>query len=439
MCGIVGYIGEKDACGILVQGLKQLEYRGYDSAGVAVFADSRIQVSKTPGKVSELEKLLVNVPASKIGIGHTRWATHGEPTIVNAHPHTDCTGDIAIIHNGIIENYAALKTKLISMGHHFKSQTDTEVLAHLIEEFRTDGDSLDIALRRALKEVDGTFGVVAMSATEPDLLVAARRGSPLVIGLGEAENLVASDASALVKHTREVIYLHDNEIAILTRGNVSLKNLDDEVVEREAEHLSFDVEQIEKGGYPHFMLKEIHEQPDTVLNAMRGRLLRDVGISNMGGLRDVEERITGAKRFVITACGTSWHAALVGKHIIEQCARIPVEVDYASEFRYRKPILQNGDIVWTISQSGETADTLAALREARSNNVPVYGIVNVVGSTIARESDAGVYIHAGPEIGVASTKAFTSQLAVLNLINLLVSRKKGMMDLQQGRAIIDEM
>ena len=439
MCGIVGYIGDKDARPILVEGLKRLEYRGYDSAGVALLVDSHIKVSKTPGKVSKLEEMLHDSVFARIGIGHTRWATHGEPNIINAHPHSDCTGNILLVHNGIIENYSALKTKLISLGHKFKSQTDTEVLAHLIEEFYPRAQSLEFAVRLALKEVDGTFGIVVMSASEPEVLIAARRGSPLVIGLGDSENFIASDASALIKHTREVIYLHDNEIAILTKNNVALKNLDDEIVERDAEHLTFGLEQIEKGGFAHFMLKEIHEQPETVLNAMRGRLLDDEGISKMGGLRDVEDKIVNARRFVITACGTSWHAALVGKYIFEQCAKIPVEVDYASEFRYRNPVLLDGDIVWAISQSGETADTLAALREAKLKEAPAYGIVNVVGSTIARDSEAGVYIHAGPEIGVASTKAFTSQLVVLNLINLLVARRKGNLSLEQGKEIVEEM
>ena len=439
MCGIVGYIGDKDARPILVEGLKRLEYRGYDSAGVALLVDSHIKVSKTPGKVSKLEEMLHDSVFARIGIGHTRWATHGEPNTINAHPHSDCTGNILLVHNGIIENYSALKTKLISLGHKFKSQTDTEVLAHLIEEFYPRAQSLEFAVRLALKEVDGTFGIVVMSASEPEVLIAARRGSPLVIGLGDSENFIASDASALIKHTREVIYLHDNEIAILTKNNVALKNLDDEIVERDAEHLIFDLEQIEKGGFAHFMLKEIHEQPETVLNAMRGRLLDDEGISKMGGLRDVEDKIVNARRFVITACGTSWHAALVGKYIFEQCAKIPVEVDYASEFRYRNPVLLDGDIVWAISQSGETADTLAALREAKLKEAPAYGIVNVVGSTIARDSEAGVYIHAGPEIGVASTKAFTSQLVVLNLINLLVARRKGNLSLEQGKEIVEEM
>ena len=439
MCGIVGYIGDKDACEVLVEGLKRLEYRGYDSAGVALLADNRINVLKTAGKVSKLEKMLGDFHSAKVGIGHTRWATHGEPNTVNAHPHTDCSGNIAIIHNGIIENYSALKTKLLSLGHTFKSQTDTEVLAHLIEEFYSRTKDLEMSVRLALKDVDGTFGLVVMSSNEPDILVAARRGSPLVIGLGESENLIASDASALIRHTRNVVYLHDNEIAVITRDNVSLKNLDDEAVQREAEHLTFDLEQIEKGGFSHFMLKEINEQPETVLNAFRGRLMDGEGVSKMGGLRDVEDKVTNARRFVILACGTSWHAALVGKYILEQYAKIPVEVDYASEFRYRNPVLMEGDIVWAISQSGETLDTLAALREARAKGVPVYGIVNVVGSTIARETDAGVYIHAGPEIGVASTKAFTSQLAVLNLINLLVARKKRTMTAEQGREIVAEM
>ncbi len=439
MCGIVGYIGDKDACKVIVEGLKRLEYRGYDSAGIALLREKHIDVTKTPGKVSKLEKMVSGLRPAKIGIGHTRWATHGEPNTVNAHPHTDCSGNIAIIHNGIIENHSSLKTKLTSLGHTFKSQTDTEVLAHLIEEFYSRTENLEMAVRLALKDVNGTFGIVVLSAAEPDVLVAARRGSPLLIGLGDSENLIASDASALIRHTRDVIYMHDNEIAVITRTNVSLKNLDDEAVEREAEHLTFDLEQIEKGGFAHFMLKEINEQPETVLNAFRGRLIDDEGVSKMGGLREVEEKIVNARRFVILACGTSWHAALVGKYILEQYAQIPVEVDYASEFRYRNPVLVEGDVVWAISQSGETLDTLAALREARQRGVPVYGIVNVVGSTIARETDAGVYIHAGPEIGVASTKAFTSQLAVLNLINLLVARRRKTITAEQGKEIVEEM
>ncbi|HUI30737.1 MAG TPA: glutamine--fructose-6-phosphate transaminase (isomerizing) [Candidatus Acidoferrales bacterium] len=439
MCGIVGYIGDKNAKRILIEGLKRLEYRGYDSAGIALLVDNHVEVSKTPGKVSKLEDLISRSRDSKIGIGHTRWATHGEPNSINAHPHTDCNNKIALIHNGIIENFAALKTKLISLGHKFKSQTDTEVLVHLIEEFYKRHKNLEIAVRLALREVDGTFGIVVMSADEPGVLVAARRGSPLVIGRGDSENLVASDASALISHTRQVVYLQDNDIAVMTCDNVVLKNLDNEQVQRDTEEITFDIEQIEKGGFSHFMLKEIHEQPETVLNAMRGRLIPEDGISKMGGISGVIDSILGAKRFIITACGTSWHAALVGKYVIEQCARIPVEVDYASEFRYRSPVLLDGDIVWAISQSGETIDTLAAIRESKQAGIPSYGIVNVVGSTIARESDGGIYIHAGPEIGVASTKAFTSQLVVLNLLNLFVARRNGMLSESRGREIVKEM
>ncbi len=439
MCGIVGYIGSRNVKAILIEGLKRLEYRGYDSSGVALLTDNHIEVSKVPGKVAKLEELISSSQDSKIGIGHTRWATHGEPNEVNAHPHTDCDNRIALIHNGIIENFAALKTKLISLGHKFRSQTDTEVLAHLIEEFHKRNNSLESAVRLALNEVDGTFGIVVMSAEEPDVLVAARRGSPLVIGRGDDENLVASDAAALISHTRQVIYLHDNDLAIITRGDVVLKNFQNENVRRETEELTFDIEQIEKGGFPHFMLKEIHEQPETVLNAMRGRLLFEDGVAKLGGISGIEGTVVGARRFILTACGTSWHAALVGKYIIEQYARVPVEVDYASEFRYRNPVLLDGDVVWAISQSGETIDTLAAIRESRERGIPSYGIVNVVGSTIARESDAGIYIHAGPEIGVASTKAFTSQLVVLNLINLFVARKNGNMSESMGREIVREM
>jgi glucosamine--fructose-6-phosphate aminotransferase (isomerizing) len=447
MCGIVGYIGKKNVRRILIDGLKRLEYRGYDSAGIAVLEKDRMNVYKTAGKVAKLETLVsghedgMGIPSSAIlvGIGHTRWATHGEPNSINAHPHTDCTGRIALIHNGIIENFTTIKTKLSSLGHEFKSQTDTEVLVHLIEEFHKRGRSLELAVRLALREVNGTFGIVVISVDEPDKLIAARRGSPLVIGRGKSENLVASDASALISHTRQVIYLHDNDLAVIWHDNVMIKNLDNEEVERGTEEITFDLEQIEKGGYPHFMLKEIHEQPDTVLNAMRGRLIPEEGISKMGGISEVVDTILSAKRFIITACGTSWHAALVGKYVIEQCARVPVEVDYASEFRYRSPVLLNGDVVWAISQSGETIDTLAAIRESKQAGIPSFGIVNVVGSTIARESDGGIYIHAGPEIGVASTKAFTSQLVVLNLLNLFVARKNGTLSLSKGKEIVKEM
>ncbi|MGC8596070.1 MAG: glutamine--fructose-6-phosphate transaminase (isomerizing) [Candidatus Kryptoniota bacterium] len=439
MCGIVGYIGERDARKIIIDGLKRLEYRGYDSAGVAFFTDHKLFVEKTVGNVSKLDSIVNDMPSSSIGIGHTRWATHGEPTKANAHPHIDCTAGTALIHNGIIENHTALRRKLLSLGHKFISETDTEVLVHLVEEFLKSTNDLELAVMKALREVDGTFGIVVLSLFYPDRLVVARRGSPLVIGIGENENLVASDAAALVNHTRKVVYLQDNDVATLSRTDVTVRTLNDEPVVREMEQITFDIEEIEKSGYQHFMLKEIHEQPETVKNAMRGRIIEEDGMAKLGGLEDVSDVILKAKRFVFTACGTSWHAALVGKYIIEQCARIPVEVDYASEFRYRSPVLMPGDVVWAISQSGETADTLAAVRQAKHNGIPTFGIVNVVGSTIAREADAGVYIHAGPEIGVASTKAFTSQLVVLNLLNLYVARMKGMMDEMRGKTLAGEI
>ncbi len=439
MCGIVGYIGERDARKIVIDGLKRLEYRGYDSAGVAFFSDHKLLVEKTVGNVSKLDSIVSGMPTSRVGIGHTRWATHGEPTKANAHPHIDCTGSIALIHNGIVENHTTLRTKLVSLGHKFNSETDTEVLVHLIEEFLKSTNDLELSVMKALREVDGTFGIVVMSLLHPDKLVVARRGSPLVVGIGTNENLVASDAAALVNHTRKVVYLQDNDVATLWRNDLSVRTLHDEPVIRETEQITFDIEEIEKGGYQHFMLKEIHEQSETVMNAVRGRIIEEDGTAKLGGLADVSDVILKAKRFVFTACGTSWHAALVGKYIIEQCARIPVEVDYASEFRYRSPVLMHGDVVWAISQSGETADTLAALRQAKHDGIPTFGIVNVVGSTIAREADAGVYIHAGPEIGVASTKAFTSQLVVLNLLNLYIARMKGMMDESRGRSLAREI
>jgi glutamine--fructose-6-phosphate transaminase (EC 2.6.1.16) len=439
MCGIVGYIGERDARKIVIDGLKRLEYRGYDSAGVAFFSNHKLLVEKTVGNVSKLDSIVSGMPTSRVGIGHTRWATHGEPTKANAHPHIDCTASIALIHNGIVENHTTLRTKLVSLGHKFNSETDTEVLVHLIEEFLKSTNDLELSVMKALREVDGTFGIVVMSLLHPDKLVVARRGSPLVVGIGTNENLVASDAAALVNHTRKVVYLQDNDVATLWRNDLSVRTLNDEPVIRETEQITFDIEEIEKGGYQHFMLKEIHEQSETVMNAVRGRIIEEDGTAKLGGLADVSDVILKAKRFVFTACGTSWHAALVGKYIIEQCARIPVEVDYASEFRYRSPVLMHGDVVWAISQSGETADTLAALRQAKHDGIPTFGIVNVVGSTIAREADAGVYIHAGPEIGVASTKAFTSQLVVLNLLNLYIARMKGMMDESRGRSLAREI
>ena len=430
MCGIVGYIGQKNSLPILLEGLQRLEYRGYDSAGIALVNGDQLTVYKKAGKVSELVNLIgSNGIASPLGIGHTRWATHGEPNDVNAHPHWDCKREIAIIHNGIIENYATIKTKLQQEGHTIRTVTDTEVLVHLIEEMYKRTKDLFSAVRLALLEVEGAYGILVVSTREPDKIIAARKGSPLVIGIGDGENLVASDAAALVDHTRQVTYLEDGEIACLTAKQVFTKTIQDEEIVKQIEEITFDLEQIEKGGYEHFMLKEIHEQPESLTNSMRGRLLVGEGNAKLGGLESVRDKLLSARRLIITACGTSWHAALAGKFMLEQLAGIPVEVDYASEFRYRNPIIYPDDVVFVISQSGETADTLAALKEAKRKGATVLGIVNVVGSTIARATEAGVYIHAGPEIGVASTKAYTSQIAVLSLITLWLARQRGLSDI----------
>jgi glucosamine--fructose-6-phosphate aminotransferase (isomerizing) len=429
MCGIVGYIGPKNCVPILLEGLRRLEYRGYDSAGVALLRDGGIQVHKKAGKVSDLAESIRAFNGAldaHVGMGHTRWATHGEPNDDNAHPHWDAQHEIAVIHNGIIENYAAIKTKLAREGHTFAGGTDTEVLAHLIGSMFKKTKDLTQAVRLALAEVRGTYGLVVASRHEPDKLIAARKGSPLIIGVGEKENFVASDAAAIVDHTRNVVYLDDGEIAVITRDGFRTITIDDVSVTKQVQEVTLELSQIERGGYDHFMMKEIHEQPETIRNAMRGRLLVDQGTVVLGGLRHVMDKLLCARRFVITACGTSWHAGLIGKYMFEQIAKMPTDVEYASEFRYRNPIIRSDDVVFLISQSGETADTLAALREAKSKHATVLGIVNVVGSSIARESDGGVYIHAGPEIGVASTKAFTSQLTVLALITLLVARARGM-------------
>jgi glucosamine--fructose-6-phosphate aminotransferase (isomerizing) len=427
MCGIVGYIGGRNAVPIIMEGLKRLEYRGYDSAGIALIKDGKMIIEKKAGKVADLTALIQgkNLSAT-LGMGHTRWATHGEPTDLNAHPHTGCNGDIALIHNGIIENYATIKKKLVQDGHVIKTATDTEVLVHLIEEMQKKTKDLFTAVRYALLEVDGTFGIVVLSTKEPDKLIAARRGSPIVLGIGEHENFIASDPSALVEHTRQVVFLNDNEIACLTADNFYTKTIHDQAVVKDIEEVTLSLEQIEKGGYPHFMLKEIHEQPESILNCLRGRLMMSEGDAHLGGLHSVMNRLKNARRLIITACGTSWHAALVGKYMMEQLVQIPVEVDYASEFRYRFPPITKDDALFVISQSGETADTLGALRLAREKGAAALGIVNVVGSTIARETEAGIYIHAGPEIGVASTKAFTSQIAGLALIAIMMARQRGM-------------
>jgi len=429
MCGIIGYIGHQNCVPIILDGLQRLEYRGYDSAGIALIEDGKFFGLKQAGKVSELAAALKASGVSHtscLGIGHTRWATHGEPNDINAHPHYDCREEIAVIHNGIVENFGSIKTRLTRQGHTFRSNTDTEVLAHLIEEMYAKSHDLCAAVRLALAEVEGTYGLVVISVHEPDKIIVARKGSPLLIGVGDGENFVASDASAIVDHTRQVVYLADGEVAELTASGFRTMTIDDVAVEKEVEEVTFELAQIERGGYEHFMLKEIHEQPETIRNGMRGRLQVEEAEVVLGGLRDVKEKMLNARRFIITACGTSWHAGLVGEYMLEQIAKIPVEVEYASEFRYRNPPITPDDVVLCISQSGETADTLAAMREAKRKGATVLGIVNVVGSSIARESQGGVYIHAGPEIGVASTKAFTSQLTVLALITIMMARAKGM-------------
>jgi glutamine---fructose-6-phosphate transaminase (isomerizing) len=435
----VGYIGPRNAVPIVMEGLSRLEYRGYDSAGIAVIKDGRLVIEKKAGKVADLRSHLAALDvASGLAIGHTRWATHGEPNDLNAHPHWDCDQSIAIIHNGIIENYSTLKKKLLAGGHVIRTQTDTEVLVHLIEDWCRKKGDLFTAVRLALHEVEGTFGILVISPRLPGTIIAARRGSPLVVGLGDGENFLASDPAALVEHTRQVIYLNDDEMAIVTADACAIKTIHDQEVDKEVEEITFSLGQIERGGYPHFMLKEIHEQPDSLRNALRGRLLTAEGSAKLGGLLPVMDKLLAAPRIIITSCGTSWHAGLVGKYMMEQITRVPVEVDYASEFRFRDPIVRPDDVVLVISQSGETADTLAALREAKKRGATVIGVVNVVGSTIARETDAGVYIHAGPEIGVASTKAFTSQIAVLGLLSLLLAREKGL-GIERGRRLAADL
>ncbi|KUO61490.1 MAG: glutamine--fructose-6-phosphate transaminase (isomerizing) [Ignavibacteriaceae bacterium] len=439
MCGIVGYIGSKNCVPILIDGLKRLEYRGYDSAGIAVIHEDSCESIKTKGKVSELEKLVNSKGTiSNLGIGHTRWATHGEPSMVNAHPHLNADKNLFLIHNGIIENYASIKKALMKEGYSFVSETDSEVVVHLIDRYLKKNFKLATAVRFALNEVEGTYGIAVIYQKEPDKIVVARKGSPLVLGIGENENYIASDVNALIAHTNRIVYLDDNEIVEVYRDHFHAKNITDEDIIKEIQQVDLDIESITKGGYPHYMLKEIMEQPDSLFNSMRGRLLEDEGISKLGGLQGFEDRIANSDRILISACGTSWHAALVGEYMLEQYAGIPVEVEYASEFRYRHPIINKNDTVIFISQSGETADTLAALKEAKKKGALCLGVCNVVGSSIARESDAGVYIHAGPEIGVASTKAFTSQLVVLALITLLVARRRHL-SITEGQYIMREM
>ena len=428
MCGIVGYLGKKDSVPIILNGLHRLEYRGYDSAGIAIMGNDGIQHVKNAGNVSELSKLIDDsVLKGSIGIGHTRWATHGQPNKVNAHPHFDKTGKIALIHNGIIENYNSIKEVLSKKGFEFKTDTDTEVIVQLISEiYYSDGLNFEQAVQAALSQVVGAYGIVAFCSDEPNKLVAARHGSPLVLGIGKDEYFIASDASPIVEHTREVIYLDENEIAVITKSGHEIRSIDnDKIINKISTELELSIEQIEKGEFPHHMLKEIHEQVNTITDTLRGRIDPKDGSAHLGGIADQINRIKGAHRIYITACGTSWHAGLIGKYLIEEYARIPVHVEYASEFRYRNPIINNKTVVIAISQSGETADTLAALKKAKEFGALTLGICNVVGSSIARETDCGVYTHAGPEIGVASTKAFTSQVAVLFLLSLCFSKNNG--------------
>jgi len=417
MCGIIAYFGKKDAAPVLIDGLKKLEYRGYDSAGICLLNKGNLYSVKTKGRVSDLEKASLNLEYANIGIAHTRWATHGEPNEINAHPHFDCRKEIAVVHNGIIENYSALKEILEKEGHIFVSKTDSEVLSHLIEKFYAG--NLENAVVKALKLVEGTFGIAVICKKENKIVV-ARRGSPIVLGIGEGENIIASDTVAVLPYTKKVIYLNDNEIAVLTENNYSVENFKGQKVEKEIDEIKWTAVEIERKGYKHFMLKEIFEQPLAVENTLRGRIDDDLKVR-----LTIDIDLKSIKRIIIVACGTSWHSGLIGKNLIEKIAGIPVEVDYASEFRYRNPIVGPTDLLLVISQSGETADVLAALREGKSKGAKTLGIINVVGSTVAREVDSGIYLHAGPEIGVASTKAFSCQVTALLLLALFLAKQKG--------------
>ncbi len=424
MCGIIGYIGKRDALPILVEGLHRLEYRGYDSAGVAVCDANQLFVKKSPGKITALEAELAGMPHGTSGIAHTRWATHGVPSEINAHPHLDCRGEIALVHNGIIENHQHLREWLSRSGHTFRSETDTEVLSHLIEEY-FEGD-LVVAVQKALRHVLGTYGIAVCSSRTPDMIVVARLGSPLVLGIRDDECIVASDPSAVVAHTREVIYLRDGELARLSRDGYEVRTLENATVTHELEHIDWSVEAIEHGGYPHFMLKEINEEPEALENTLRGRVGVGDGLVNLGAFREIEGGLRRARKLHIVACGSAYTAGSIGEYMLEEYARMPVESDLASEFRYRNPVISPYTLVLAVSQSGETADTVAAVREAKRQGATTFGIVNVVGSTIAREVDAGMYNHAGPEIGVASTKAFISQVACLALFTVALGRMRGL-------------
>ena len=437
MCGIVGYVGPRLATPLLLEGLKRLEYRGYDSAGVAIMNGVGVETVKEAGKISRLEAMLAAKPVQgTTGIAHTRWATHGPPNQVNAHPHVSDDGTIAVVHNGIIENATVLRKMLEAQGYVFRSDTDTEVLAHLIEE--TFEGNLEDAVIEALRQVEGTYGIAVVSSIDSHKIVAARKGSPLLVGLGDNEYFIASDVSAILAHTRKVVYLDDGEMAVVDRHGYRIVDLNATEITKKVSRIDWDLGQIERGGFAHFMLKEIFEQPQTLEQTMRGRLLDDEGTSKLGGLNLTDDELLSFDNIVITACGTSWHSALIGEHMIEELTRVPVEVEYASEFRYRNPIVNERTLCIVISQSGETADTLAAMREAKRRGARTLGIVNVVGSTIAREADGGIYIHAGPEIGVASTKAFTSQVIALLLFTLKLGRLRDL-SILRGREIIDAM
>ncbi len=427
MCGIVGYTGTRQAYPVILKGLKRLEYRGYDSSGVALLKEGKLKVYKKKGKVAELEEEMIGKEIeATIGIGHTRWATHGEPSDRNAHPHSSASGKLAMIHNGIIENYAQIKQELLNKGYTFTSDTDTEVLLNFIEDIKKNNDcSLEEALRIALKRVSGAYCILLIEQDNPDTIIAARKGSPLVIGIGKGEHFLASDASPIIEYTKEVVYVNDYELAIVRPDELILKNIGNEKITPYITKLDMELAAIEKGGYDHFMIKEIFEQPSTIYDCLRGRLDAKESIIKMSGIDQNIDQIMNANRIMIVACGTSWHAGLVAEYIIEELCRIPVEVEYASEFRYRNPIVNKGDVIIAISQSGETADTLVALEKAKENGAFIFGVVNAVGSSIARISNAGAYTHAGPEIGVASTKAFTGQLAVLMMMALAIAKQKG--------------
>ncbi|MCC5921429.1 MAG: glutamine--fructose-6-phosphate transaminase (isomerizing) [Cyclobacteriaceae bacterium] len=440
MCGIVGYIGHREATSVVLKGLKRLEYRGYDSAGVAVI-DHTLTIHKKQGKVADLESILGGKDlTSKVGMGHTRWATHGEPNDANAHPHYSQSGKLAIIHNGIIENYGVLKKDLISKGYEFRSETDSEVFIYFIEDiFKNNNVSLEEAVRMALNKVVGAYAIVIMSADDPNTLIAARKGSPLVVGLGKDEFFLASDATPIIEFTNEVVYLNDYEIAIIRDNELTIKDTKNTTMTPYIQTLEMELESIEKAGFDHFMLKEIYEQPKSIHDCMRGRLNAQDGWLKLGGIREYSNRLIHADRIIILACGTSWHAGLVAEYVFEEFCRIPVEVEYASEFRYRNPVIKEGDVVIAISQSGETADTIAAIELAKSKGAIVFGVCNVVGSTISRISHEGAYTHAGPEIGVASTKAFTAQLTVLNMIAIRVAHRKGTISESKYRELLVEL